>query len=79
MLNALEENGYIERCSNKNDRRVVYVRVTDEGKEYLEEEIKKFNNFICKVIEKMGEEDTDNLIRLLGKLYDVIEEMQSEK
>lgn len=78
MLNALEENGYIERCSNKNDRRVVYVRVTDEGKECLEEEIKKFNNFICKVIEKMGEDDTDNLIRLLGKLYDVIEEMQSE-
>lgn len=79
MLNALEENGYIERCSNKNDRRVVYVRVTDEGKKYLEEEIKKFNNFTCKVVEKMGEEDTDNLIRLFGKLSDVIEEIDSEK
>lgn len=79
MLNTLEENGYIKRCSNKNDRRVVYVRVTDEGEKYLEEEIKKFNNFTCKVIEKIGEEDTDNLIRLFGKLSDVIEEIDSEK
>lgn len=79
MLNTLEENGYIKRCSNKNDRRVVYVRVTDEGEKYLEEEIKKFNNFTFKVIEKIGEEDTDNLIRLFGKLSDVIEEIDSEK
>lgn len=79
MLNMLEEKGYIERTSNKSDRRVVYVKVTEEGNEFLKEQNRKFEKFTCKVVEKMGEEDTDNLIRLLDKLYHVIEEIQSEK
>ena len=79
MLNAMEEKGYIERTSNKSDRRVVYVKLTKEGEKFLEDQNKRFENFTCKVVERMGEEDTDNLIRLFGKLYDVIEELQSEK
>lgn len=79
MLNVLEEKGYIERTSSKNDRRVVYVRLTEEGEVFLKEENKKFEKFTHKVIDKMGEEDTQNLIRLFGKLYDIIEELNSEK
>ena len=75
----LEEKGYIQRSSNKTDRRVVYVKLTEEGKLYLEEQNIKFKNFTCKVVEKMGEEDTDNLIRLFDKLYNIIEEIQSEQ
>ena len=79
MLNVMEEKGYIYRTSNKSDRRVVYVKLTEEGEEFLKDQNRKFENFTCRVVEKMGEEDTDNLIRLFGKLYDVIEELQSEK
>lgn len=79
MLNLMEEKGYIERTSSKNDRRVVYVKLTKQGEEFLKEESIKFESFAYKVIEKMGEEDADNLIRLFGKLYDVIEELNSEK
>ena len=39
----------------------------------------KFENFTYKIVEKMGEEDTDNLIRLFNKLCNVIEELQLEK
>lgn len=79
MLNVMEEKGYIQRTSNKSDRRVVYVKLTQEGEAFLKDQNRKFENFTCQVVEKMGEEDTDNLIRLFGKLYDVIEELQSEK
>ena len=79
VYHALEEKGYIQRSSNKTDRRVVYVKLTEEGKLYLEEQNIKFKNFTCKVVEKMGEEDTDNLIRLFDKLYNIIEEIQSEQ
>lgn len=79
MLNTLEEKGYIERTSNKSDRRVVYVKITEEGHKFLKDQNKEFEKFTCKVVEKMGEEDTDNLIHLLDKLYHVIEEIQSEK
>lgn len=79
ILNVMEERGYIERISSKSDRRVVYVKVTKGGEQFLKEEDIKFENFTCKVIEKMGEEDVDNLIRLSEKLYNVIEELKSEK
>lgn len=79
MLNTLEEKGYIERTSNKSDRRVVYVKITEEGHKFLKDQNKEFEKFTCKVVEKMGEEDTDNLIHLLDKLYHVIEEIQLEK
>ena len=79
ILNLMEEKGYIERHSNKSDRRVVYVKLTKEGEMFLRDQNKKFESFTCKVVEKMGEEDTDNLIRLFGKLYNVIEELQTEK
>ena len=78
MLNIMEEKGYIERVSNKSDRRVVYVKLTKEGETFLKDQNKKFEVFTCKIVEKMGEEDTDNFIRLFGKLYDVIEELQYE-
>lgn len=78
MLNLLEEKQYIERSSNKNDRRVVYVKITKDGDEFLKNQNKKFENLTCQLIEKMGEEDIDNLIRLFGKLYDAIEELQKE-
>lgn len=79
ILNALEEKSYIERSSNKEDRRVVYVKLTEEGNLYLEEQKRKFKDFTYKVVEKMGEEDTDNLINLFNKLYNVLEEIQTEQ
>ena len=78
MLNVMEEKGYIERISNKSDRRVVYVKITKEGEEFLKNQNKKFERFTCKIVEKMGEEDTDTFIRLFGKLYNIIEELQYE-
>ena len=78
MLNAMEEKGYIERISNKSDRRVVYVKITREGEEFLENQNKKFEKFTYKIVEKMGEEDIDTFIRLFGKLYNTIEEIQYE-
>ena len=79
ILNIMEDKGYISRSSNKSDRRVVYVKLTEEGENFLREENIKFENFTYKIVEKMGEEDTDNLIRLFNKLCNVIEELQLEK
>ena len=75
----MEDKGYISRSSNKSDRRVVYVKLTEEGENFLREENIKFENFTYKIVEKMGEEDTDNLIRLFNRLCNVIEELQLEK
>lgn len=76
MLNNLEDKGYINRFSNKKDRRVTYVDLTEKGVELLEKHHEQMIDYTNQIIEKMGEEDVEELIRLLNKLSDVIEDKQ---
>lgn len=72
MINALEDKGYVERVTTKSDRRVVYVRLTENGEERLAMELKTFLQGMDKVFKKMGEDDTEELLRLLEKLYSIV-------
>ncbi|MGL5695342.1 MAG: MarR family winged helix-turn-helix transcriptional regulator [Peptostreptococcaceae bacterium] len=79
VINALEEKGYVERIADKSDRRVVYINITEAGISILDEENKRFEMFTKRVVEKMGEEDTDEMIRLFKKMYDSIIEIEKEE
>ncbi|MGM9536105.1 MAG: MarR family winged helix-turn-helix transcriptional regulator [Intestinibacter sp.] len=73
MLNNLEDKGYINRFSNKIDRRVTYVDLTQKGVDLLEKHHKQMLEYTNKIIDRMGEDDIEELIRLLNKLSDIIE------
>ncbi len=72
MINALEDKGYVERVSTKGDRRVVYVRLTENGEERFALELQAFLQGMDKIFTKMGEDDTEELLRLLEKLYTIV-------
>jgi DNA-binding MarR family transcriptional regulator len=74
MINALEDKGYVERVTTKNDRRVVYVRLTGDGEACFTKQIQAFLHGMDKIFAKMGEEDTEELLRLLEKLYTIVSE-----
>lgn len=74
IINALEDKGYVERLTTKNDRRLVYVRLTESGSRCLSRQLKLFLKGIERIFAKMGEEDTRELLRLLEKLYSVLSE-----
>lgn len=76
MLNSLEKKKYIKREITKEDRRIVYVCLTTKGKEKLEDATKRFVSGFDKVIGELGIEDTEILIKLLNKLYYIIEDAQ---
>ncbi len=76
MLNIMEEKGYVERISNKSDRRVVYVKLTTEGEDFLKKENMKFEMLTHSLVDKMGEEDMKSLINLLNKLSNVMDELE---
>ncbi|MCL2859704.1 MAG: MarR family transcriptional regulator [Oscillospiraceae bacterium] len=69
MLNSLEEKSLIERIRTNEDRRVVYVKLTEKGKEVLEKAHKEFSKLTKNLITKLGKKDTEELIRILEKLY----------
>ncbi|TCZ78280.1 MarR family transcriptional regulator [Paenibacillus albiflavus] len=78
MVNGLEEKNYVERVTTKNDRRVVYIRLTEQGKSILEEVTQEFMTFMDEVVSRLGNSDTAELIHLFNRLYDVINEIRAE-
>lgn len=78
LINTLEEKGFVERITDKSDRRVVYINITEEGEKILAKETEMFEEFTHKIVEKMGEEDTNEMIRLFKRMYDAIAEMECE-
>ena len=72
-LRSLEEKNYVERMVCEGDRRNVYVRVTEEGKEVLNECNRILSELLKSVTEKMGEEDMNRLIGYLNKLEQTAE------
>ncbi|MDR3540830.1 MAG: MarR family transcriptional regulator [Desulfosporosinus sp.] len=69
MINTLEDKDYVERTSTKNDRRIVYVRLTEIGEHSLEKALQSFLQVTNQIFGRMGEEDTETLLGLLDKLY----------
>lgn len=72
MINALEDKEYVERITTKNDRRLVYVRLTESGEQFLAKELQALLKRMTQIFAKMGEEDTEDLLRLLKKLYLIV-------
>lgn len=78
MLNLVEEKGLIKRTSDKEDRRIVYIELTESGIDLLNEESKKFKELIKKINEKMGKEDMEKFIYTSKKLCNILMETMEE-
>ncbi len=78
MLKGLEEKNYIERITDTRDRRVVYIVLTETGKNIIQDSTKKMHEFTDKTIKKMGEDDTRTLILILGRLYEAMNQVLKE-
>lgn len=69
MLNALEDRGLARRFATRDDRRVSYVELTQEGQEILKKVFSRMNQMGSEILSEMGEEDIQTMIRLLEKMY----------
>lgn len=79
MINVLENKGFVERITTKSDRRIVYVRLTKDGEVCLEEALQSCYKGANEILGRMGEEDIQTLLRLLDKLYTIVEEYKKGK
>jgi len=67
LLNPLEQAGYIERLADPHDRRVVRVGLTAKGRAVSERFIAEVLEMIIGLMQHLGDEDSQTLIRLLSK------------
>ena len=65
--------GWVEREHSKTDRRRVHVTMTDKGFQNLEIKRREFEERTAAFLEQLGETDTQEMVRLLRRLNEIID------
>ena len=73
ILRTLEAKGWVEREHSKTDRRRVHVTMTDKGFQNLEIKRREFEERTAAFLEQLGETDTQEMVRLLRRLNEIID------
>ncbi|MDL2324485.1 MarR family transcriptional regulator [Ruminococcaceae bacterium OttesenSCG-928-A16] len=77
-ITLLEEKGYVKREGDKADRRVIYIELTNKGKEVAHASLGEFLGRIESALNMMGEEKTNQLLALMQELSTAIETVQQQ-
>ena len=79
MVNSLEKQGYVQRLNDDSDRRVVFVRPTKKGEQLVEKAREHFEDTMAEMVEYFGQEDSQELIRLISKARDFVEYKKTKR
>lgn len=74
ILNRLEDRGIIERVRLKEDRKSVYVKLTEKAYALYEVEKLKVSKVMDKIVLSLGETEANKLVELLEKVNNILEE-----
>ncbi len=77
-MRTLEELGYIERVPDPCDRRVIGLRLTLEGEKTKQEAHEHFTFLLTETLNRLGPENSRQLIELLSLLAQAFEETGSQ-
>jgi DNA-binding MarR family transcriptional regulator len=69
----------VERQRSEDDRRVVYLRITDQGKEMIDGMLEKQKETISLFFEGLPKEDIEHLKRIFELLLIRVEQMEQEE
>lgn len=72
ILNKLEDNSYIKRELNKENRRETLLYLDQRAEDYFKSLLNLENEINEKVYEKLSTEDLQELVRILEKLNHII-------
>lgn len=67
VIDKLETKNLLERSNCKEDRRVVYIQITEQGKQLMDEIFPKHQSVIEEIFSGLTAEEKKTLIELLKK------------
>lgn len=73
MVERMYKNEFVTRERSTNDRRVVYVKITDIGKNVFLKSRNKRNEIMEKYMSKFEENELESMVRSFEKLQQVIQ------
>jgi DNA-binding MarR family transcriptional regulator len=72
ILDRLENQGLVERIRSKEDRRVVYIKVTDEFRKQSQKHFEEVNRVIEQMMEKATQEELDTILKGMETLKEIM-------
>ena len=72
QTNRLFKLGYITKLSDTTDRRSVRIKLTDNGLAFIKTMDEKRESFTSELVAYLGEEDSNECIRLLDKISEFL-------
>lgn len=67
-MNSLVKKGYVNRERGKEDRRVVYISLSDKGRRAFQHHEEFHRQMIDAILEDLTQGETESLVRALAKL-----------
>ena len=77
-INSLEKGGFIERSADPSDRRIVLVRATEKSQAIFKQLYAEQIQFIEGLVNFLGEQDSQEFIRLFAKALDYFKESRKK-
>ncbi|OCN04853.1 hypothetical protein A4S06_10130 [Erysipelotrichaceae bacterium MTC7] len=74
VVRRLEERGFVERIIRDDDRRSVYIQVTDDTKRELRRIEDQMNQRLDHILDYLGDHDTEELMRIMEKVVQYMDE-----
>lgn len=74
LLNHLEQDALILRVPDPEDNRKIIVKLSEKGVALLEKHRKEVLNYMTKIMEKLGEKDAREYVRIQRKLIGILAE-----
>lgn len=69
-IKELEQEGYIHKVQDSDDKRVSYISLTNNGYKLLHRVEESHKTHLASMVEYLGEEDSEKLLEILNKLSD---------
>jgi DNA-binding MarR family transcriptional regulator len=76
-VKRLEEEGYVGRERDPLDNRMVYVQLTNSGRELVDRAATVHFKNLARMLEDLPSQEREDLARLLGRLFDSLEKTAS--
>ncbi len=64
-VKVMVDKGWITRYHDPNDKRIVMLKLSEEGKKFMEEMREKFREYISNKLEKLSNDELENIRKTL--------------
>jgi DNA-binding MarR family transcriptional regulator len=65
LINGLVKVGYIKRIQDQHDRRIIKMRITETGEQFLEDGLRQMTEKLKVVLLKLKKEQIDSFIQIM--------------